>query len=59
MLMRRFLLCQANRSPRATTSDPAIEVTFTNDPILGSPMASDRMMPLQSPNVPIAKALRQ
>ena len=46
------------RAGMLATSVAAMDSTFTSDPTAGSPMASDRMMPVQNPSAPTQRALR-
>ncbi len=57
--MRRFLVAHTASSAMAATSVAPIESAFTKVPTEGSPMASERMMPVHSPRVPRASAGRQ
>lgn len=57
-LSRRFLNCHSVSRVTAATSVAAMDSTFTSDPTAGSPMASDRMMPVQNPSAPTQRALR-
>ena len=55
----RFLNCHSTSSATAAVSEPPIDSTLTSDPTAGSPMASERMMPVQNPSAPTHRALRQ
>ena len=57
--MRRFLNCHSTSTVAAATSEPAMDSTFTSAPTCGSPMAKERMMPVQNPSAPTQNALRQ
>ena len=57
--MRRFLNCHSTSTVAAATSEPAMDSTFTSAPTCGSPMARERMMPVQNPSAPTQNALRQ
>ena len=57
--MRRLLVAHTARSATAATSIAPMERAFTKVPTDGSPMARERMMPVQSPRVPRESAGRQ
>ena len=58
-LRRRFLNCHSASRAMAAAHMPPIDSAFTSDPTAGSPMASERMMPVQNPSAPTHSALRQ